>query len=64
MLGFSYSYIFIVNFSFWLLYKWQKSKDTKDYIFAGSKLPFWVSSFAFFGNFGSEMIMIVQLLSS
>ncbi|NQY80308.1 MAG: sodium:solute symporter family protein [Candidatus Caenarcaniphilales bacterium] len=36
----------------------RKSKNAEDYIFAGSRLPFWVSSFAFFATwFGSEMII-------
>lgn len=35
-----------------------RNKTADDYIFAGSRLPFWISSFAFFATwFGSEMIM-------
>lgn len=47
--------LFNIGFSFYIS---QKNKNTLDYVFAGSKLPFWISSFAFFATwFGSEMII-------
>ena len=57
MLGFLIVIYLLLTLAFGF-YISKKSKDTKDYIFAGSKLPFWVSSFAFFATwFGSEMII-------
>lgn len=47
--------LFNIGFSFYIS---QKNKNSIDYVFAGFRLPFWISSFAFFATwFGSEMII-------